>query len=226
VGFRAANTKYYYLFDQLSGYDKTRVVYAELQGDMISYGGKSFANLSLSQGLGDMLGGTKTGDILASRQDATNSFTKLNAGVARLQPLSDGFSSLFRLSGQWSPSNLLAGEEWLIGGINSVHGYASGEAAGTEGYTASLSLRSTPLVNKEILQLSLFLDYGYAHKKNALKGSKVNTSLTGVGFGVVSHIADSVVPTDLRFDVGFPLNPTSNALQQNPVFSFDVSVHF
>ncbi len=225
IGFRVANTKYFYLVDQLSGYDKTRVLYAELQADKMSHGGKNFATLGVAQGLGNFLDGTANGDYLASRSDASNSFTKVNVGLGRTQPLSDIFSSLFRFSGQWSPSKLLAGEEWLIGGVNSVHGYASGEASGTQGYMASASIRSNPLENKDDLQLSLFLDYGYAYKKQPLIGSEKSSHLWGCGISAVSHLVDFVIPADVRFDIGWPLNTKDNALQENPVFSFDVAVH-
>jgi len=225
-GFRVANTKYFYLLDQLSGYDKIRAVYAELQGDMVSNGGKTFANVGFSQGLGSILSGTKSGDYLASRQDANNSFTKITGSVARLQPLSDAWSSVVRLSGQWTPAPVLAGEEWLIGGVNSVHGYAAGEAAGSEGLATSLSLRLTPLENRELLQMSLFLEYAYAHKKKPLVGSRPTTELTGIGTSFASHIGDISTPIDLRFDMGWPLNPTTNGILENPMLSFDVSVVF
>ncbi len=224
AGFRASDAKYY-LLDQISAHDNTRVLYAEVEGDMLSWGGKTFGSIGVSQGLGSFLGGMNSRDPLASRKNADNAFTHINFGLARLQPMSDNFSALVRLSGQWSDRNLLAGEEWLIGGINSVHGYTSGEGSGDQGYSASFALRSTPLANKEILQLSAFLDHGYAYKKSPMIGSQATTELTGVGVGVFSHLS-TLAPTDLRLDIGWPLNPSSNFLSESPVVYFDASIRF
>lgn len=224
VGFRASDAKYYQL-DEVSGRDNIRVVYAELQGDMISLGGKSIANLTLSQGLGGLLGGTKSGDILASRQNAGNDFMRANLSLARVQPVTSVFSTLLTFSGQLSSTNLLAGEQWLLGGINSVHGFTSGEASGDQGYSATLALRANPLANKEILQLSAFLDYGFAHKRNPLSGVKADTELTGAGIGIASRIR-TVAPTTLRLDLGWPITPSANAQGESPVISFDTSIRF
>lgn len=221
-GFRAAEAKYY-LLDAISSRDNTRAAYLELQGDKVFAGGRGLADLTISKGLGGMFGGTDPGDPYASRIDASNDFTKLNLDLARYQPVSDIFSALFRVSGQWSGDNLLAGEEWLIGGLNSVHGYSIGEGSGDKGYSASFSLRANPLKNRESLQLAAFIDYGYAYKHLISPGSNHTTELTGVGLGISSHLM-TIAPTDLRFDIGFPLNPSSNFLNDNPVLYFEASI--
>ncbi len=229
AGFRASNARYYNAFQEYNNEphkkDNIRALYVEAEGNMVALGGKSLVSATFTQGMGGLFDGTRSGDVLTSRENASNEFTRVNLDVARLQPLSDMFSTLVRLSGQWSSTNLLAGEEWLVGGINSVHGYASGEASGEQGYSASLALRANPLVKKEVLQLSVFMDYGCANKKNPLIGSKATTELTGVGAGVSSHL-NTVAPTDLRIDIGWPLKPSTNFLKETPVLYFDASIRF
>ncbi len=229
AGFRASGARYYDAFQESNNEqhkkDNIRALYVEAEGDMVAFGGRSLVSATLTKGMGGLFGGTTSGDVLTSRENASNEFTRVNLDVARLQPVSDTFSTLLRLSGQWSSTNLLAGEEWLIGGINSVHGYAAGEASGDQGYTASLALRANPLVNKEVLQLSLFMDYGSANKKNPKLGSKTTTELTGVGAGISSHF-NTVSPTDIRVDIGWPLNPSTNFLKETPVLYFDASIRF
>lgn len=224
VGFRLSDAKYFQL-DEVSGRDNTRVLYAELQGDMLSLGGKSIANITLSKGLGSLLDGTESGDVMASRQNAGNDFLRANLSLARVQPVTPIFSTILTLSGQLSNTNLLAGEEWLLGGTNSVHGYASGEVSGDEGYSATLALRANPLTNKEMLQLSAFLDYGFAHKKSPLSGVKADTELTGIGLGISSRL-QTVAPTNLRIDIGWPISPSTNSQGHVPVISFDTSIRF
>ncbi len=224
LGVRASDAKYY-LLDAISSEDKVRAVYLGLQGDMMALGGKSFAGFTVTKGLGNFMKGTRPGDLLASRSNANNDFTRFNLDVAHLLPVSNIFSTLIRLSGQYSDNNLLAGEEWLIGGVNSVHGFTSGEASGNKGYSGSFSLRMNPLENKEHLQLSAFIDHGYATKKFGLIGAHLESELTGVGIGLYSHFG-TVTPIDVRLDVGWPLNPKSNFLGENPLFSFETSIRF
>ncbi len=224
AGFKASNAKYY-LVDELSSYDKGRSLYTQLQYDTFSLGGRSIADLTLSQGLGGLWGGTESNDPLSSRKNATNTFTRLNLNMARLQPLSNQFSTLLRLSGQWSNKSLLAGEEWLVGGEDSVHGYSAGEESGDEGYSASFALRLSPLQNKESLRLSAYFDYGCAFKKSPQAGSHAKTELTGVGLGINSHL-NTVAPTDFRLDVGWPINPSTNFFHEKPVVYFDTAIRF
>jgi hemolysin activation/secretion protein len=222
IGFRAAEAKYY-MYDELSARDNTRVAYLQLQGECTFAGGRGFANLTLARGLGGIFDGTEKGSTLVSRVDASNDFFKTNIDLARYQPLSDNTSFLFRASGQWSTDTLLASEEWLIGGIDSVHGFSIGESAGDSGYSAGLSFRLNPLADKQILQFATFLDYGHTYKRTIFPGSQHSTDLAGVGFGVSSHLM-TVAPTDVRFDVGFPLHPSTNRINDKPVLYLQTSI--
>ena len=225
AGFRIADTRYYYL-DELSGKDKSRVAYLQLMGDQVFWGGRGFFGLTWSQGLGTAFGGSSGEDVIPpSRQNASNSFARVNLDLGRYQPLSDLFSTTIRISGQYSDSALMAGEEWSIGGVNSVHGYTAGEASGDRGYTASLAFTAAPLEKKERLQISTYLDHGYAYKKFFSIGSAQVHELTGIGLGFASHF-DSVASTDLRLDIGVPLNPSGNYLSENPIIYFETAFRF
>ena len=221
-GFRASENKFY-LLDAISSHDKTRFLYLAVNADSTNWGGKNFGTVNLSQGLGEFLGGTGSNDPLASRLDADNTFTRLSLSVARVQPLNDMFSIMARVSGQKSSSPLLASEEWQIGGPDSVRGYTSGECAGDDGYNASLELRFAPLANKEILQLLTFLDHGLVHRQRPTLGQKTNTDLTGVGVGARSHLSFGL---DLRLDVGWPIDPSTNSLGEDPVIYGSAAVRF
>ncbi|NTV21909.1 MAG: ShlB/FhaC/HecB family hemolysin secretion/activation protein [Chlorobium limicola] len=225
IGFRSSDARYY-LLDELSSRDHVRVVYAQLQADQVFLGGRNFYDLTVSRGIGSALGGSgKEENIPTSRAFASNDFTRINLGIARYQPLSDVFSAVVRISGQWSDDNLVAGEQWLIGGVNSVHGYALGEASGDKGYLTSLALRVSPLVKKDLLQFAAYLDYGYSSSKYFVEGSKRQHELAGFGFGVASHL-DTFASTDLRLDVGFPIDPSSNYLDESPVIYFETALRF
>ncbi len=225
LGFRISNTGFYYL-DELSAKDKARAIYAQLQGDQVFLGGRGIFGLTVFQGLGTALDGSSSSDQLPpSRQNASNSFTRINLDLGRYQPFTDVFSATLRVSGQWSDNALMAGEEWQIGGVNSVHGYTAGEASGDRGYVTSLALTASPLEKKNQLQISAFLEHGYAYKKYYSVGSKQTHELTGVGMGVTSHL-DTFASTDLRLDIGYPLDPSHNYLSQKPVVYFETAFRF
>jgi hemolysin activation/secretion protein len=224
LGFRGSDARYYQL-DALSSKDNIRALYASLQGDLVHNGGKSVLSLTLSRGLGELLDGTVAGDPLASRAGADNDFYRLNGSFARLQPFSTVFSALLRCSGQWGSDRLLAGEEWLLGGVNSVHGYAPGEESGKKGYSVSLALRASPLKQRELLTLSAFLDHGYAWQKSGSPAGSEGRSLTGAGVGLSSTV-DLAVPAEFRLDVGWPLDPRGNARNESPVLYFETALRF
>jgi hemolysin activation/secretion protein len=224
LGFRGSDARYYQL-DALSSKDNIRALYASLQGDLVHNGGKSVLSLTLSRGLGELLDGTVSDDPLASRIGADNDFYRLNGSFARLQPFSTVFSALLRCSGQWGSDRLLAGEEWLLGGVNSVHGYAPGEESGKKGYSVSLALRASPLKQRELLTLSAFLDHGYAWQKSGSPAGSEGRSLTGAGVGLSSTV-DLAVPAEFRLDVGWPLDPRGNARNESPVLYFETALRF
>lgn len=208
IGFRAAEAKQY-LLGEINSRDNTRVAYLQAQADRTWLGGRTLGGLTLSHGLGELFGGTGDNNLFVSRSGASNDFFRANLELAHYQPLAERLSVFLKCSGQWTSDDLLASEEWLVGGMDSVHGYTIGEGSGDRGYAASLSLRATPLENREILQLIGYFDYGYAYKRKVYSGSRHASELTGVGLGILSHI-DTVVPADLRFDIGFPLDPSTN----------------
>lgn len=225
LGFRVADTRYYYL-DELSGKDKTRAVFAQLLGDQFNWGGRSYFSLLCSQGLGTSFGGSDANEVLPpSRQNSSNAFTRINFDLGRFQPISEVFSTILRISAQWSDSALMAGEEWLIGGVNSVHGYTSGEASGDRGYMTSLSVTAAPLEKKGLLQISTYLDHGFAYKKYYSIGSTQTHELTGIGLGVASHF-DTVASTDVRLDIGIPLTSSTNYQSEKPVIYLETAFRF
>lgn len=222
LGLRAAEAKQY-LLGEINSRDNTRVAYLQAQGNRTWLGGRTFGGVTLSHGLGELFGGTGDDNFFVSRSDASNDFFRVNLELAHYQPLAEHFSVFLKCSGQWTADNLFASEEWLVGGMDSVHGYTIGEGSGDKGYAASLSLRATPLENREILQLVGYCDYGYAYKRKVYSGSRHTTELTGVGLGILSHI-DTVVPADLRFDIGFPLDPSTNQSGDTMQFYFQTSI--
>lgn len=179
-----------------------------LNGDATSGTGKNLYNISATQGLG----GTPRGDVSASRFGAGAVFTKFNADLARIQKLGSWFAIL-RAGGQISTDPLLVGEEWSLGGPDTVRGYAQSDFLGDDGYYLSGELRVPFVQNPRFnLQGAAFIDTGGASVKNPLPGQIGSKVETGLGFGVRASFGEN---TDVRLDLGFPLDqPVTTA--KNP----------
>lgn len=109
------------------------------------------------------------------------SFNVISPSLVRLQRLSDRFSLLARLRGQWADGNLDGSEEIGLGGPYGVRAYPQGEAQGDEGFVANLELRYalTPQ-----WQVSTFADHGRIRVNHSPWDSSNNhRDLGGAGLG-------------------------------------------
>jgi len=94
-------------------------------------------------------------DDLTARTEGD--FDVLRPTLVRLQRLTDRFSLLLRLRGQWADGNLDGSEKFGLGGAYGVRAYPQGEAQGDEGWLGNLELRYALTPN---WQLSTFADHG------------------------------------------------------------------
>jgi len=166
---------------------------------------RNIASLYLHQGLGGFLDGT-TDPSVGSVWGADNSFTKLTLEAARLQKLSDRTFVTARLTGQYSPDSLLAGEVMSIGGADSVRGFYQSAYVGDSGIQLSVELRHTLLEAEsrkawlQNLQGVLFVDHGSVFESG---GAEASRHMTGTGVGVRASFAEGF---SLRADVGYALS--------------------
>jgi len=221
-GFESKDTKQF-LLGTLSSHDKIRLLKAGLNYDRTDSSGRNFMWLSLSRGLGEALGGMENNDPKASRMGADDRFTKADLILARFQRLTDSFSLILRGSGQVTTDSLVAGEQFSLGGADSVRGYPQGEFLGDDGYNVSTELRVSPLLNKEIVQWAFFVDHGAVSTKKPPVGTKKYNHLTGVGFGLRLNLPYNL---DTRFDVGFPVQPAKASTGDRPTLYIQAAVRF
>ncbi|MDP2157342.1 MAG: ShlB/FhaC/HecB family hemolysin secretion/activation protein [Nitrospirota bacterium] len=213
IDFDAKNTRQEIL-GTLFSRDKIRSLRAGLSFENTDSSGRNFASLFITQGLGHTLGAMAGDDPLASRAGADNSFTKLNLDMLRVQRIASPVYLFLKGSAQWASTSVVAGEQFTVGGAETVRGYPQGEASGDSGYAATAELRVSPLSNKEILQLALFVDRGTAYVKNAVAGQKKHQSLTGGGVGVRLNLPYNF---DIKADVAFPLSPSQSSDNKDAV---------
>jgi len=77
---------------------------------------------------------------------------------------SRGTQVLARLTGQWTPDQLLPIEQFSVGGARSVRGYDENQLVRDKGFSASIEARYPVLRDKgrPTLQLAAFFDFGGA----------------------------------------------------------------
>jgi hemolysin activation/secretion protein len=127
----------------------------------------------------------------ADSQAAGGDYTKLTANVTREQTLPDGWSILWRASGQCASEALISNEEFPLGGTAGVRGYQEGETYGDDGWRTTLDLRAPALgigsfpVSRgtvpALVRPAVFMDYGEAYTLDRGDVPVVRQWGTGVG---------------------------------------------
>ena len=183
--------------------------------------GRTILQGALSQGLG----GTNGSDPLVSRVGANGGFTRLNFDAARIQRLGEGVYGVLRGSAQWTNTPLYVGEQYAMGGPDTVRGYQQAELLGDNAYLLGAELRWSPdLENPEKFQMCFFVDHGGVSLVNPQPGdlAKGNT-LTGAGLGFRWSMLEQ---TNLRFDLGFPLRPRPQGTGGGPAVYTGLQTRF
>ncbi len=183
--------------------------------------GRTIMQTSVTQGLG----GTGANDPLVSRVGANGTFTRFNLDGARIQRLTDGVYGVLRASGQYASTPLYVGEQFAMGGPDTVRGYQQAELLGDNAYLVGAELRWSPdLENPDRFQVCFFLDHGAVSLKNPQPGDLARgNTLTGTGFGLRWNLFDK---TNLRFDLGFPLTARPQGAQGGPAVYTGLQTRF
>ncbi|MCM8763440.1 MAG: BamA/TamA family outer membrane protein, partial [Candidatus Omnitrophica bacterium] len=130
--------------------------------------------------------------------------------------------------------NLVAAEQFSLGGPDSVRGYPLSEYLGDYGYNLSAELRVKPAFLKaripftndvlsEIMQFAFFIDHGGIFLKRPSLGEAKNEYLTGAGFGFrFAFNKDFYV----RVDCGFPIGEKEPSTDYNNTWYVQAVKHF
>jgi hemolysin activation/secretion protein len=177
------------------------------------YGQTAFQNqLVLSPG--GMTGANNDEAFQTLVPGATANYVYDRVGLTRVTFLPAGFSWVGRVLGQVSDRNLLYSEELGAGGADSVRGYYTDSALGSQGVLLSNEIRGpafslagllhlrTPVRDKE--QLGAFWDYALVSQVEAVPDAVNKANLSSVGVALHSTLNRYA---DLRFDLGWQLVP-------------------
>jgi hemolysin activation/secretion protein len=199
--------------------DKYTAAALGYRGEWRDSSGRFLGAATLTKGLG----GTESGDPLASRLGAGGDFTKYNFDIARIQEFNSQWLAVLRGSAQFSADPLFSAEQFALGGPDTVRGFSQAEALGDQAYNATLEVRYSPLTdNPDLFQTVFFLDHGAVTKKLPLPGEDGSEKLTGAGLGFRVNFDQ----TRVRLDLGFPISPSSNIRGTSPVIYGQVQTRF
>jgi len=230
------------LLDQEVGRDRVRKAYLGTTLQWVDVlDGYNTINLKLSQSFAKIFGGLDQGDPNTIRTGTDIIFTKLEGDLFRIQRLPANFSLLISATGQYTAYRLPSSEQFHLGGMGTVRGYAQSERSGDSGVAATAELR-IPLLGLEDLrwfgkgkrvgdtvQLAAFYDYGkiwisnaQQYGEQALDGLDMQGAGAGIRFTYSPYVRFKV---DWAKSIG-GVNPIRQADKDDGVWYFQMAISF
>lgn len=169
-------------------------------------------------------GGTdgKEADLAAARPGARGDYTILRYGVNYGMAFKSDWQARLRIDTQYTEDALIQGEQFGVGGWNSVRGFQEREIASDRGFYATLELY-TPNIGPRVglhidnLRLLAFYDVGAATRNHPVPGDIVRQSVSSAGVGMRLGIQKNL---SVRVDAGSVIDEGGSQHRG------DVMVHF
>lgn len=149
-------------------------------------------------------GGSNGSDaaFAAARAGASNDYSLLRYGFDVSRTVFGDWQLQARGEGQYAREPLVPGEQFGLGGINSVRGFREREISDDRGFYGSIEL-GTPDFSKYIglgsgsARAAVFYDFGATSRVDPLPGESGGTSIASVGAGLRIGIGKNI---NMRFD--------------------------
>ena len=174
------------------------------------------AEFSLYAGVAANIPGGNDGqqdDFERSRPGANANYTIVRYGLNYTRQFKNEWQLRFGFNGQYTGDSLVSGEQYGIGGPDSVRGYMVREVSNDRGYSSQLELYTPDLAGRLGLsdtykaRLLAFYDWGTVQRNNAQPGEVRQDGIASVGIGLRLTYGKRV---NLRFDLAHPLQETAN----------------
>ncbi len=238
TGFDYKNTKNYLLGYQ-SSKDEVRAFKTGLDFDFNDRWARNILTTQYDVGIPQFMGGMKSKDPLSSRGGVGSGgkFQKVTLNYFRLQPGPFSSEILWKNSAQYSNYNLVAGEQFQIGGPGSVRGYPIAEYAGDRGLYSSVEWSFPPyflgrnmkvpfMKNRTIfdsVRVVTFYDWGNIRINKTTAGEKETRTLRSAGFGFRLNLGENFFA---RIEIGYPLNGPDTSDGRNVQKWFEITTKF
>ena len=202
---------------------RSQAIYLPLNASLDYSETDSRGNSSASLGaVYNVLGQDSSFRQLAYTTKASPGFGRLGLYLTREQRVSGDWSLFLRASGQVATGALLSGEQFALGGVNSVRGYYEGDDYGDHAWFASAEWR-TPFLRTRVptageylpvwLRGFTFVDLGQRFLEEAAGNQPSTRTMVGAGFGVSASLNNAL---DLRIALGWPLTDSANTHSGDP----------
>jgi hemolysin activation/secretion protein len=192
--------------------------------------GKAGFYLTVVQNLpGNWDGRDHQADFERVRADASRGYTILRYGANVLYAVGGDWQVRAVFNGQHTSDQLVPGEQFGIGGANSVRGFREREIANDQGYSGSAEVYSPDLfklfgIPSVQSRLLFFYDRGEVSRNRPLPGETINTVIASIGPGI--RITDGK-RFNVSADLGFVLNPPdANTSKWSQIWHLSGSVLF
>jgi hemolysin activation/secretion protein len=166
-------------------------------------------------------------DLTAVRSGARASYSMLRASFAYVGTLPEDWQLRIAGDGQYTQDALVSGEQFGIGGQDSVRGFFEREITNDRGYRASVELLTADFGNRMIPGLSarglVFVDRGGVARNRALAGETTEASIASVGAGVRLALAPRAT---LRIDVAHVLRGAGSRSRGSESVHFSAGIAF
>lgn len=161
-------------------------------------------------------------DLAAARPGAKGDYTILRAGMNYGMAFKSDWQARLHVDAQYSDDALIQGEQFGIGGWNSVRGFFEREIASDRGSFATVELY-TPNIGPRLgihidnLRLLAFYDVGSVVRNHPAPGDIVHQSISSAGAGMRFGVQKNL---SLRVDAGWVIDEGGSQHRG------DVMVHF
>ena len=148
-------------------------------------------------------------DVDKARLGAPRAYNIFRYGANLSYLLGADWQARMQLNGQYTNDPLVPGEQYGVGGANTVRGFSEREFSNDQGYAGNFEIY-TPDLNKLFgvdafqSRFLVFYDKGYVSRKDPLPGETVSTQIASIGSGM--RITDGKRFT-ISVDCGFVLDP-------------------
>lgn len=181
----------------------------------IQYAGRwmqAGSDLNFNLGLVQNIPGGKDGDqtaITLARTGASKDYSLVRAGASFIAALPSDWQARVAATAQWARSPLVSGEQFGIGGANSVRGFEEREVANDKGIQGNFELYTPELCGKVMAgqqcRLLAFYDFGSLHRNSPLVGEIATENIASTGVGARWSIGRDM---SLQADYGYVLQGT------------------
>ena len=171
----------------------------------------------------------KAADFELSRTGASENYTVFRYGFNYVRQFRNEWQMRVGVNGQYTRDLLVSGEQYGIGGPDTVRGYLMREISNDRGYSGQAELYTPDIAGKIGLpdsyrvRLLAFYDYGAVQRNDPLAGEVVRDSIASAGVGLRMSYGKMV---SLRLDVAQILQPTTNRRTSDQRISAALAVIF